>query len=115
MEGHKLRVGALAWSSTLLSSCSRDKTILHRDIRAQEDYVSKLVGHKAEVCGLKWSYDNRELASGGNDNKVFNNFTETDSIALTRGHFYSQSNSHFYAIIHFTAFCMESTLKSPSA
>ncbi|CAM8941114.1 unnamed protein product [Rhodiola kirilowii] len=71
MEGHRLRVGALAWSSTLLSSCSRDKTILHRDIRAQEDFVSKLTGHKSEVCGLKWSYDNRELASGGNDNKLF--------------------------------------------
>lgn len=23
-----------------------------------------------KVCGLKWSYDNRELASGGNDNRV---------------------------------------------
>ncbi|KAL3619346.1 B-type cell cycle switch protein ccs52A [Castilleja foliolosa] len=71
MEGHRLRVGALAWSSSLLSSGSRDKSILQRDIRTQEDYVSKLTGHKSEVCGLKWSYDNRELASGGNDNKLF--------------------------------------------
>ncbi|XP_009802992.1 B-type cell cycle switch protein ccs52A-like [Nicotiana sylvestris] len=75
MEGHRLRVGALAWSSSLLSSGSRDKSILQRDIRAQEDYVSKLSGHRSEVCGLKWSYDNRELASGGNDNRllVWNN------------------------------------------
>ncbi|GER30388.1 WD-repeat cell cycle regulatory protein [Striga asiatica] len=71
MEGHRLRVGALAWSSSILSSGSRDKSILHRDIRAQDDYVSKLTGHKSEVCGLKWSYDNRELASGGNDNRLF--------------------------------------------
>ncbi|XP_058105624.1 B-type cell cycle switch protein ccs52A-like [Magnolia sinica] len=71
MEGHRMRVGALAWSSSLLSSGSRDKTILQRDIRAQEDSVSKLMGHKSEVCGLKWSYDNRELASGGNDNRLF--------------------------------------------
>ncbi|KAK6117142.1 hypothetical protein DH2020_049101 [Rehmannia glutinosa] len=70
MEGHRLRVGALAWSSSVLSSGSRDKSILQRDIRAQEDYVSKLSGHKSEVCGLKWSYDNRELASGGNDNRL---------------------------------------------
>lgn len=116
MESHRMRVGALAWSSSLLSSGSRDKTILHHDIRAQEDYVSKLTGHKSEVsyscllimfflpcvslhrvsddlssvsiiivklhvlslimygifqvCGLKWSYDNRQLASGGNDNRV---------------------------------------------
>ncbi|XP_010540329.1 PREDICTED: protein FIZZY-RELATED 2 [Tarenaya hassleriana] len=70
MEGHRLRVGALAWSSSVLSSGSRDKSILQRDIRASEDYASKLSGHKSEVCGLKWSYDNRELASGGNDNKL---------------------------------------------
>lgn len=49
MEGHRLRVGALAWSSSLLSSGSRDKSILQRDIRAQEDYVSKLSGHRSEV------------------------------------------------------------------
>ncbi|CAD6209313.1 unnamed protein product [Miscanthus lutarioriparius] len=71
MESHRMRVGALAWSSSLLSSGSRDKSILHHDIRAQEDYVSKLTGHKSEVCGLKWSYDNRQLASGGNDNRLF--------------------------------------------
>ncbi|GKC88728.1 FIZZY-related 2-like protein [Tanacetum coccineum] len=47
------------------------KSILQRDPRAQEDFVSKLNGHKSEVCGLKWSYDNRELASSGNDNRLF--------------------------------------------
>lgn len=71
MEGHRLRVGALAWSSNILSSGSRDKSILQRDIRAPDDYTSKLTGHKSEVCGLKWSFDNRELASGGNDNRLF--------------------------------------------
>lgn len=70
LEGHRMRVGALAWSSSILSSGSRDKNILQRDIRAQDDYVSKLSGHKSEVCGLKWSCDNRELASGGNDNRL---------------------------------------------
>lgn len=49
MDGHQLRVGALAWSSTLLSSGSRDKSILQRDIRTKEDYVSKLNGHKSVV------------------------------------------------------------------
>lgn len=49
MEGHRLRVGALAWSSSLLSSGGRDKNIYQRDIRAQEDFVSKLSGHKSEV------------------------------------------------------------------
>ena len=49
MEGHRLRVGALAWSSSVLSSGSRDKNILQRDVRAQDDYISKLSGHKSEV------------------------------------------------------------------
>lgn len=49
MEGHRLRVGALAWSSSSLSSGSRDKSILQRDIRAEDDFVSKLSGHKSEV------------------------------------------------------------------
>lgn len=49
MDGHRLRVGALAWSSSLVSSGSRDKSILQRDIRAQDDFVTKLSGHKSEV------------------------------------------------------------------
>ncbi|KAJ7539437.1 hypothetical protein O6H91_11G092700 [Diphasiastrum complanatum] len=77
MGGHRTRVGTLAWNSQMLSSGSRDRKILQRDIRVQEDFVSKLVGHKSEVCGLKWSYDDRELASGGNDNQllVWNQFS----------------------------------------
>lgn len=49
MEGHRLRVGSLAWSSSLLSTGSRDKSILQRDIRVQDDFTSKLTGHKSEV------------------------------------------------------------------
>ena len=30
----------------------------------------KYVGHNQEVCGLKWSFDGTQLASGGNDNKL---------------------------------------------
>ena len=32
--------------------------------------VRTLVSHKQEVCGLKWSFDGKYLASGGNDNKL---------------------------------------------
>ena len=71
MTGHRTRVGTLAWSSSTLSSGSRDRNILQRDVRAPEHYTSKLTGHKSEVCGLKWSYDDRELASGGNDNQLY--------------------------------------------
>lgn len=70
MEGHKARVGTLAWSSYMLSTGSRDRCILQRDVRAPDHYTHKLTGHKSEVCGLKWSPDDRQLASGGNDNQL---------------------------------------------
>ena len=33
--------------------------------------IRRLTGHKQEVCGLKWNSDTEQLASGGNDNKIF--------------------------------------------
>jgi len=98
MGGHQTRTGVLAWNSRILASGSRDRNILQHDLRVPDNYISKLVGHKSEVwrlqkylndvlgnmqtkltflrisiiqvCGLKWSNDDRELASGGNDNQV---------------------------------------------
>ena len=68
--GHQGRVSAVAWNANILSTGSRDKYILNRDLRSHEDYYLKLTGHKQEVCGLKWSFDSKRLASGGNDNKI---------------------------------------------
>ena len=36
----------------------------------REQAVTSLVGHQQEVCGLKWSFDKQQLASGGNDNQL---------------------------------------------
>jgi cell division cycle 20-like protein 1 (cofactor of APC complex) len=69
-HGHTSRTGTLAWNGHLLSTGSRDRSILHRDPRAPTDYVARLQGHKQEVCGLKWSFDEQQLASGGNDNRL---------------------------------------------
>lgn len=71
MGGHQLRVGTLCWSGHTLSSGSRDRLILQRDVRVAEHYTNKLSAHKQEVCGLKWSFDGQQLASGGNDNKLY--------------------------------------------
>ena len=57
MGGHDNRVGALAWSSTLLSTGSRDKSILFRDTRIRRDFTTKLIEHSQEICGLRWSLD----------------------------------------------------------
>jgi cell division cycle 20-like protein 1 (cofactor of APC complex) len=71
MPGHSARVGALAWTGSILSSGSRDRLIYLRDVRAAEAYTDKLTNHKQEVCGLKWSFDEPSfLASGGNDNNL---------------------------------------------
>lgn len=63
-------VGALAWNDHILTSGSHDRLIYHRDVRIKNHWVNKLAVHRQEVCGLKWSDDN-QLASGGNDNKLF--------------------------------------------
>ncbi|CAN0187386.1 unnamed protein product [Ectocarpus sp. 6 AP-2014] len=70
MTGHSNRVGTMSWNAHSLASGSRDRLILMRDVRAAEPFTQKLVGHKQEVCGLKWSFDDKQLASGGNDNKL---------------------------------------------
>jgi len=71
LQGHSSRVGALAWSQNCVASGSRDKSILLRDIRESDSFYERLLGHKQEVCGLKWSCDSQLFASGGNDNKMF--------------------------------------------
>lgn len=69
--GHAGRVGAIAWNTNnILASGSRDKNILVRDIRIKDPFTTKFSGHRQEVCGLKWSFDQQQLASGGNDNKL---------------------------------------------
>lgn len=70
MTGHSARAGTLAWNDWILSSGSRDRSILHRDVRAPEHYFRRLTGHRQEICGIKWSPNGTQLASGGNDNKL---------------------------------------------
>ena len=70
MRGHSARVGALDWNAHILSSGSRDTSIINHDVRIREHHVATLQSHSAEVCGLKWSPDGALLASGANDNTL---------------------------------------------
>eukprot|EP00850_Spirogloea_muscicola_P014167 SM000100S09394 [mRNA] locus=s100:134762:137645:+ [translate_table: standard] len=70
LRGHGARVASLAWSSSLLTTGGRDTLILNHDVRVREHVVSRLAGHDQEVCGLRWAPSGRQLASGGNDNRL---------------------------------------------
>ena len=72
-KGHSSRVGVVAWNKNIISSGSKDFSIITRDIRCKNDdenIIRKFYGHNQEVCGLKWSFDGSQLASGGNDNNL---------------------------------------------
>lgn len=68
LNGHSARVGALSWNNAILSSGGRDSIIVNHDVRQREHVTAILRGHEQEVCGLKWSPNGQQLASGGNDN-----------------------------------------------
>jgi len=68
LHGATGRIASLSWSATLLSAGDRDATIINHDVRADQNIVSKYMGHTQEVCGLKWNDDGTTLASGGNEN-----------------------------------------------
>jgi cell division cycle protein 20 (cofactor of APC complex) len=70
MDGHSARVGALAWNNHILTSGSRDTTIVNHDVRVQNHIVGTMRTHTQEVCGLAWSPDGAYLASGANDNTL---------------------------------------------
>ena len=79
MSGHQSRVGALSWNKFICTSGSRDTNIIHHDVRQSQNVVKTLTsGHSQEVCGLKWSPDGSQLASGGNDNllNIWNDMDE---------------------------------------
>jgi len=56
LSGHRGRVSTMAWSSHLLSTGSRDRSILHRDIRTGEDVASRQQAHRSEVCPAPQPY-----------------------------------------------------------
>lgn len=70
IRDHTSRIGSLSWNAYTLTSGSRDGVIHHNDVRLPRARTAQLSGHTGDVCGLKWSFDGSQLASGGNDNLV---------------------------------------------
>ncbi|KAJ2784801.1 substrate-specific activator of APC-dependent proteolysis [Coemansia javaensis] len=81
--GHTRRVGVVQWNRSVVCTGSRDKRIYNYDSRMTEGaIVSNYYAHTQEVCGLRWSPDGTQLASGGNDNMLLvwdTRFTPLDS------------------------------------
>jgi cell division cycle protein 20 (cofactor of APC complex) len=68
IRNHQARIGSISWNEHVVSSGSRDGSIHNNDVRVAQSLVSRFQKHTQEVCGLKWSPDGTQLASGGNDN-----------------------------------------------
>ena len=49
MAGHSARVGTLAWKRHILSSGSRDSSILQHDVRMARHKIATFAGHEQEV------------------------------------------------------------------
>jgi len=96
MAGHTARIGALSWNSFLLASGSRSGAIHHHDVRVANHLQGQTEFHTQDVCGLKWSYDKRHLASGGNDNVLA--VWTADPSASTPVHTFTQHQSAVKAV-----------------
>uniref|UniRef100_A0A674JPR8 Cell division cycle 20B n=1 Tax=Terrapene triunguis TaxID=2587831 RepID=A0A674JPR8_9SAUR len=67
MFGHLSVVGAMSWNHYILSSGSRLGLIHHHDVRISQHHVGTLCHNKQSICSLKWSTNNKLLASGSSD------------------------------------------------
>lgn len=65
MAGHPSRVPSLSWSGAILASGCRSGEIWNSDVRIAQHCVSKMRGHRGEVCGLEWRPEIAGGLSGG--------------------------------------------------
>jgi WD40 repeat protein len=45
MFGHSGRVSSLSWNNNVISSGSKDTTIINHDVRVENHIINRLVGH----------------------------------------------------------------------
>jgi len=57
LREHTRRISSIAWNGSTLSTGSKDKMVLNRDLRMRNSTTHRYAGHKQEVCGLRWSHD----------------------------------------------------------
>lgn len=68
LRGHTAHIGTLDQHQHILSSGSRDTSIINWDLRMREAQICQITHqHTREVCVLKWNANGSLLASGGTD------------------------------------------------
>ncbi len=97
LSGHLSRVGTMAWTSQVLSTGSRDKRILLRDVRQPEDSFFKLQTHRgggtADRTIRFWNtLTNRSVGCVDTGSQVCSLLFSRSVNELASAHGYSQNN-----------------------
>ena len=70
-NGRICAISPMNLNPNVLSLGCKDLIIKTIDLRSKSNPILKYAGHSKEICGMKWSLDDKRLASGGDDNKLF--------------------------------------------
>eukprot|EP01059_Diplonema_ambulator_P035441 TRINITY_DN8336_c0_g1_i1.p1 TRINITY_DN8336_c0_g1~~TRINITY_DN8336_c0_g1_i1.p1 ORF type:complete len:494 (+),score=95.38 TRINITY_DN8336_c0_g1_i1:99-1580(+) len=72
LDGHSDRVCTMAWNQHILTTGSKDGTIIHHDVRVKDHIVAKLRGAHSgsEICRLEYSPDFSYLATSDENGVV---------------------------------------------
>ena len=70
-NGRICSISPMNLNPNIISFGSKDLKIKTIDLRSKINPILNYSGHEREICGLKWSLDDKRLASGGDDNLLF--------------------------------------------
>ncbi|KAI1714223.1 anaphase-promoting complex subunit 4 WD40 domain-containing protein [Ditylenchus destructor] len=95
VQSHRIACGD--WTKAgILSYGTRSGRIYHHDVRIQNSLTSSFDYHSYEVCGLKWSNDEKYLTTGGADAVV--NVWEHSQICTSNAQPIWSFNGHSAAV-----------------
>ena len=69
-NGRVCAISPMNLNPNIFSLGCKDLIIKTIDLRSKSNPILKYNGHNKEICGMKWSLDDKRLASGGDDNKL---------------------------------------------
>lgn len=67
LRGHSGVVYSLSWNNETVTSGSKTGQIMNSDVRVKNHNVGWMEAHSRVVCGLAWSPNLQQMASGGSD------------------------------------------------